>query len=119
MLRAKNSKILIKKFFESNDFEIDENFLPEDLLQQLDTLKLQSNCQTEQQIHSMINLVKNMVVLGHKMIASIQRNSYSFQRKDKETLKGQILIEVDFKQKISIGISPRQINKEYYSQELR
>jgi hypothetical protein len=58
-------------------------------------------------------------VLGHRNIAHSQRNAYNRQRKDKESLKKQILIEVDFKQKISIGLSPRQINKEYYLQELR
>lgn len=34
-------------------------------------------------------------------------------------LKNNILIEVDFKQKIKIGMSPRQVNTEYYNQQDR
>ena len=40
-------------------------------------------------------------------------------RKDVNLLKNNILIEIDFKQKILIGTSPRQVNSEYYNQELR
>ena len=77
-------------------------------------------------------LIKNLerIIMGHKEIARIQRDSYNFQRKNKELLKSNILIEVlyfiyficlmcfinilrkmDYKQKISIGLSPNQINK--------
>ena len=82
--------------------------MPEDLLIKLDLFK-QSNPGKLQEIDSMIDLVRKFeVVLGHRMIASTQRNSYNLQRKNKESLKKQIMIEVDFKQKIAIGISPRQ-----------
>ncbi len=120
-LRAKNSRQLIKKFFEGFNLEFDENLSPEVLLTTLDTFKHQSiDSFNLLQIDPMIDLVKKYeIVLGHKMIASSQRSAYNLQRKDKESLKNQILIEVDFKQKIAIGISPRQINKEYYLQELR
>ena len=71
-------------------------------------------------IEPMIHLVEQYeVILDHKMVANTQRDSYNSQRKDKETLKKQILIEVDLKKKIIIGLSPRQINKEYYNKELR
>jgi hypothetical protein len=93
--------------------------MPDDLLKKLDLFK-ESSSGNIQVIASIIDLVKKFeVVLGHRMIASTQRNSYNLQRKNKESLKNQLLIEVDFKQKIAIGISPRQINKEYYTQELR
>ena len=34
-------------------------------------------------------------------------------------LRNKILIEMDFKQKIVIGRSPRQVNEEYYKQVQR
>jgi hypothetical protein len=40
-------------------------------------------------------------------------------RKDINLLKKNILIEIDFKKKILIGTSPRQVNSEYYTQELK
>jgi len=58
-------------------------------------------------------------ILFHKHIASAQRNAYNFQRKNVENLKNKILIEVDFKQKVTIGLSPRQVSSEYYNQITR
>ena len=57
--------------------------------------------------------------MEHRNIANTQRKSYNEQRKSMNILTKNILIEVDFKQKIPIGLSPRPINKEYYEQELR
>ena len=72
------------------------------------------------EIKSMIEIQRNLTtVIGHRTNADTQRKAYNFQRKDKESLRKQILIEVDFKQKIVIGLSPKQINKEYYNQEVR
>ena len=62
---------------------------------------------------------KVQLVLAHRFIQRTQRNAYNQQRKSKEFLRGKILIEIDYKQKINIGLSPRQVNKEYYNQELR
>ncbi len=36
-----------------------------------------------------------------------------------DLLRNKILIEVDYKQKIVIGMSPRQVSGEYYNQEQR
>ena len=58
-----------------------------------------------------------LTVCGHKDVANAQRDAYNNQRKNKEILKQCILIEADYKQKISIGLSPRRVNKEYYNQE--
>ena len=70
--------------------------------------------------NSIISIAENYdIVTTHKKIADTQRNAYNVQRKDKNSLAKQLLIEVDYKQKIVIGLSPRQINKEYYLQELR
>lgn len=52
----------------------------------------------------------------HKNIAKSQRKAYNAHRTDVEGLRNKVLIEADFKQKITIGLSPRQINSEYYNQ---
>jgi hypothetical protein len=53
----------------------------------------------------------------HHSIAQRQRKSYVDM---KENLpEGSLLIEIDFKQKIKIGLSPKQINSEFYRQKSR
>jgi len=87
---------LIQNFFDINKIKFNNNFMPDDLLTKLDLFK-ESNSGNIQAIASMIDLVKKFeIVLGHRMIASTQRNSYNLQRKNKESLKNKILIEVDF-----------------------
>lgn len=51
----------------------------------------------------------------HKKIAKVQQTAYKMCLKV-EHLKNKILIELDFKQKIKIGLSPRQVSSEYYDQ---
>ena len=58
-------------------------------------------------------------ILFHKNIASFQREAYNRHRSDALQLENKILIEVDFKQRITIGLSPRQVNSEYYNQITR
>ena len=58
-------------------------------------------------------------IVFHKNISICQRIAYNNQRKDIDFLKNKILIEIDFKQKIIIGISPRQVSGEYYNQSAR
>lgn len=41
---------------------------------------------------------------------------YNQQRKKVEKLRGKLLIEVDFKQKFTVGMNPRQVSSEYYNQ---
>ena len=55
----------------------------------------------------------------HKNISECQRLAYNRDRKNLELLRNGILIEIDFKQKVTIGLSPRQVSKEYYNQEAR
>ena len=55
----------------------------------------------------------------HKSIAKRQREVYNKLRdntkmRDKKLLKGKILIELDYKSKIRLGIGPRQLNKEFF-----
>ncbi len=58
-------------------------------------------------------------VVEHQKNASEQRSSYNFQRKDREFLRNKILIDLDYKQKIVIGLSPVQPNSEYYNLDNR
>lgn len=79
------------------------------------------------QAHEKVDAFKNMLpeidnykeVMFHKFVASSQREAYNTQRKSVDILSRQIIIEADFKQKIPIGMGPRQPNKEYYEQVLR
>ena len=48
----------------------------------------------------------------HKSIATRQRKVYNKQRKDPNLLKNKILIDVDYKSKITLGEGPRQLNSE-------
>jgi hypothetical protein len=58
-------------------------------------------------------------LIFHKNVAFFQRQAFNDQHKIKEKLQNKILIEIDFKQKIVIGLSPRQVNEEYYKQVQR
>lgn len=63
-----------------------------------------------------ISLLKALIF--HKNLAKSQRMAYSNHMKS-SFLKDKIMIVLDFKQKILIGMSPRQINDEYYNQKQR
>ena len=58
-------------------------------------------------------------LLFHKNVAYCQRLAYNNHHKNYEFLRGKILIEIDYKQKIAIGMSPRQVSSEYYNQAMR
>ena len=47
----------------------------------------------------------------HKNISECQRLAYNRDRKNLELLRNGILIEIDFKQKVTIGLSPRQVRQ--------
>jgi hypothetical protein len=57
-------------------------------------------------------------ILYHQFIATSQRSAYK-SHLTAEFLKEKILIELDFKQKIVIGLSQRQVSSEYYNQVSR
>ena len=58
-------------------------------------------------------------ILFHENVARAQRIAYKNDHESIRQLKETLLIELDFKQKIVIGMSPRQVNKEYYQQQIR
>jgi hypothetical protein len=63
------------------------------------------------------NLYDLKTINFHKIIANRQREVYNKSRNNIEWLENAIVIELDFKQKINIGIGPRQLNTEYYVQK--
>lgn len=89
-------------------------------------LKNQENPESEnfEENKTRLELVKDLltylkdyeVILFHKNIAKAQRIAYNKHRTSVDELKNKIMIEVDFKQKIVVGMSPRQVNGEYYTQ---
>ncbi|CAF0844074.1 unnamed protein product [Brachionus calyciflorus] len=67
-------------------------------------------------LNGIISEIKDFeTILFHKNVARSQRSTYN-EQKNADFLKDKVFIEVDFKQKIKIGLSPRQINSEYYNQ---
>jgi hypothetical protein len=76
---------------------------------------LSKNDPINQEIKTMYNNVKNLESIEyHKTIAKRQRESYNRQRKDPSLLKGKILIDIDYKQKIVLGKGSRVLNSEFY-----
>lgn len=51
-------------------------------------------------------------------MAKAQRAAYN-SHLSPDFLQNKILIELDFKQKIKIGLGPRQVSAEYYEQQER
>lgn len=69
-------------------------------------------------------LIKNLedynLVLHHKITAYCQRDVYKYQISSKEILKNKIIIEMDYKQKITLGFNnQRQISNEFYKKKTR
>jgi len=68
---------------------------------------------------SIEQLINCEAICEHKLNATYQRDAYNFQRKNKDFLRNKVLIDLDFKQKIIIGLSPVQVNSEFYNLENR
>ena len=108
MKRSIYSLSSANKFKSTNLFEIKEHF--RNLLQNGEIKSIVCN-------DILKRLDKVEILDWHQSIATRQRNKYNNM---KEKLpEDYIFIEIDFKQKIVIGMSPRQIGKEYYNQQQR
>jgi hypothetical protein len=57
-------------------------------------------------------------IVFHKNVAKSQRQAY-VEHQSPIFLRNKLMIEVDYKEKIKIGLSPRQISKEFYEQQQR
>ena len=80
-----------------------------------DVLNYFKSCETTQPIEDCLKKIK--LLDYHQSIANLQRRNYSDAKKNLQD--GEIFIEIDFKQKIRIGMSPRQINSEFFKAKLR
>ncbi|CAF0871784.1 unnamed protein product, partial [Brachionus calyciflorus] len=77
-----------------------------------------SNLAENEELNEFRKLIKDIEYLDfHKSIAKRQREAYNLM---KNTLaEDYILIEIDWKQKILLGLSPRQTNSEFWNQKTR
>lgn len=118
------------------NYEIGENYqiekMVEDFSVKLDTINQQltvtQDLAVRNQLNSNYNKYKEIIddledydcLWFHKNISRCQRLAYNKYRKNvDDILRNKVMIEIDFKQKIVIGLSPRQINNEYYNQKIR
>ena len=125
---ATKAKKSINDSIVSEGFTFENDFIPRDfsnfIKHKIDELKEEADSAHKQnKLDYYTKLTKTLneyeSVLAHKKIADTQREAYNQQRQDKQLLADSLLIEVDFKQKIPIGLSPAQASSEYYHQELR
>jgi hypothetical protein len=52
-------------------------------------------------------------IIRHRLIANNQRKAYYNMKGDADFLKDKVLIDLDFKQQITLGLGPVQISSEY------
>ena len=74
---------------------------------------------SEQQEKGLENIKKLELIKFHYQIAKRQRKSYKNMLNNKKLFDDSIIIEMDYKQKILIGMSPRQVSGEFYRQQQR
>ena len=108
-----NKNATDKKYYQHDLLEIDDTKLDLNTTSMMNFFK--SIPQTEDTVKTQSKIKELMSIQFHRKIANIQRESYNKMRKDPDTLKDTILIELDFKQKIIIGKSPRQVSTEYFN----
>lgn len=77
----------------------------------------QSNNEIKKSAIEKIN--KLDIIKFHYQIADRQRKCYKKNLTDLKLFDHSIVIEMDFKQKILIGLSPRQVSGEFYRQQQR
>jgi hypothetical protein len=106
---------LIEKYF----FEKAQTLNTEILMTQ--ELEIRENLELTYDNYKMIVQEINdyQTILFHQNIAKSQRTAYNNYLKNSKELKNKILIEIDFKQKFLIGMSPRQVSREFYNQIFR
>jgi len=133
--KAKSLKQKINKIIKDENYEIKANYDLNELIQFLveatsanrceyslvfEDLKMQELDVRFQKLKENISHIKDFEqILFHQNVARAQRMAYKNHHENLNQLKETLLIEIDFKQKIVIGMSPRQVNKEFYEQQVR
>ena len=106
------------KFAKENDY-LQNSLVPSEnsnsKINTADILQFFKSMKKDDQTNEAIMKIEDIrAVQFHKKIAAIQRESYNKQKSNINLLKDALLIDLDFKQKVVIGSSPRQISSEYY-----
>lgn len=71
-------------------------------------------------VSSTLKKIDNLnIIQFHKNIAQRQRETYKKMKQDEKLLGTHLLIDIDFKQKISLGEGPRQRSSEYFDRPTR
>lgn len=105
------------KYFNQKALKISEDLKQEHINDKLLIEILEGNYK---KITDIIETLEDyQIVLFHKNVAKVQRDVYNKQRESVQELRDKIMIEIDFKQKIVIGMSPRQVSSEFYEQVTR
>lgn len=100
----------LKSYIEANNHYFDQEWNAENLsifFNQLD----QSSSEISENLKKIDDLKS---IEHHKLIAQKQRTAYNRDRLNPNYLNDKIVIDIDFKQKIVLGSSPRQLNSEFY-----
>jgi len=72
-----------------------------------------------EQVKNTLTMIEESELIDfHKEIANRQRNAYNRMRTDINFLKDNLLIEIDYKQKIILGKSPRQRSMDFYDENM-
>jgi hypothetical protein len=59
------------------------------------------------------------IIQFHKNVAQRQREAYNKMKQDAALLKNHLFIDIDFKQKVPIGVGPRQRSHEFFERTSR
>jgi hypothetical protein len=120
---AKKNEKVIRKICSDENYIVNDFFDHKDAIKFLKSKKAELNPLDEQKLNYYDQIIYKIedfgIVSYHKWVAKNQREAYNFQRESVEFLNNKIMIVADFKQKIPIGLSPFQVSKEYYAQQLR
>lgn len=94
---------------------------PENLLKHFLALKRNLTCMDHKnEIQIYIETIQDyLIVLEHQDVARRQRDTYNRHRNDIDFLRKNVIIDVDYKQKIQHGMSPEQPNYEFYQMQFK
>ncbi len=133
--KGRDLKKKINKFLQDENYEFKDNddikLIEKHFFEKAQNLHTEILITLELEVREILELNYNkykmvvqdikdyQTILFHQNIARSQRSAYNNYLKNSKDLKNKILIEIDFKQKFLIGMSPRQVSREFYNQIFR
>jgi hypothetical protein len=118
---GKNLQKELKAYIRENKLSFNEEYTINNLSMFFNKLNENSpsfDKNNELKLEPILEKIKDLRSIEyHKSIADRQRLSYNKQRKDIDFLEGKILIDIDFKEKIILGKSPRQLNSYFFDND--